>query len=243
MSGRFLGALRASVFYASGLVTAALVCTLLVLAWPLAHRVRYRIGRLWTDWNLWVLRRVCGIQWRVRGTEQIPPGPGVVMAKHQSAWETMALQHVFPRQVWVLKRELLWIPLFGWGLAMLDPVAVDRRGGYRALKEMIRQGRERLADGAWVVVFPEGTRVAPGEHRPYQPGGAMLATQAQVPVVPVAHNAGLYWPRNGFLKRPGIIELEIGPPIDPRGMQPAEVNAAAQAWIETTTARLVGAAQ
>ncbi len=144
----------------------------------------------------------------------------------------MAFQAFFPPQVYVLKRELLWIPFFGWGLAMTSPIAIDREKGTSALRQLARKGKERLAQGFWVVIFPEGTRTAPGERRKYQLGGAWLAAASGAPVVPVAHNAGLVWPRNAFLKRPGTITVRIGPPIEPEGLEPNAINALAARWIE-----------
>jgi 1-acyl-sn-glycerol-3-phosphate acyltransferase len=144
----------------------------------------------------------------------------------------MAFQLFFPPQVHVLKRELLWIPFFGWGLALMSPIAIDRSRGVKALRAIARRGRERLEQGFWVVVFPEGTRVRPGERRPYQLGGAWLAAAAGAPVVPVAHNAGLVWPRNAFLKRSGTVIVRIGPVIDATGRDPKALNDMAEAWIE-----------
>ena len=134
----------------------------------------------------------------------------MIIANHQSAWETLAFQVIFPPQVWVVKRELLWIPFFGWGLAMLSPIAIDRGAGMRALRQTLEQGRDRLGGGYSIVIFPEGTRVAPGDRRPFHPGGAWLAIQAGVPVLPVAHDSGRLWQRNAFIKRPGLITVSIG---------------------------------
>jgi 1-acyl-sn-glycerol-3-phosphate acyltransferase len=156
----------------------------------------------------------------------------VILAKHQSAWETMAFQLLFPPQVLVLKRELLWIPFFGWGLALMSPIAIDRSRGAAALRSIARRGRERLEQGFWVVVFPEGTRVRPGERREYHLGGAWLAVASGAPIVPVAHNAGLLWPRNAFVKRPGVVTVRIGPPIDTRNRDAQTVNSLAESWIE-----------
>src|SRR5207248_7872901 len=185
---------------------------LLALAtFPLPRMLRYQIISGWSRLVVWLAKTVLGIRWRVEGREHLPARPAVILSKHQSAWETMAFQLIFPPQVHVLKRELLWIPFFGWGLALMSPIAIDRARGARALRTIARRGRERLAQGFWVVVFPEGTRVRPGERRAYQLGGAWLAAAAGAPVVPVAHNAGLFWPRNAFLKRPGTITVRIGP--------------------------------
>jgi 1-acyl-sn-glycerol-3-phosphate acyltransferase len=177
-------------------------------------------------------RSILGIGWRVEGSENLPSRPAVILSKHQSAWETMAFQLIFPPQVLVLKRELLWIPFFGWGLALMSPIPIDRRRGMAALRAIARRGRERLAQGFWVVVFPEGTRVAPGKTRDYQPGGAWLAAAAGAPVVPVAHNAGLLWPRYAFLKRAGTVTVRIGPPIDTANRDPKTINELAKTWIE-----------
>ena len=158
--------------------------------------------------------------------------PAVILSQHQSAWETLAFQEIFPPQVLVLKRELLWIPFFGWGLALMSPIAINRANGRAALRDIARRGKERLAQGFWVVVFPEGTRVRPGQRREYQQGGAWLAAQCGVPVVPVAHNAGRLWPRNGFLKRPGTVTVRIGPPIEAANRDPKTINELARTWIE-----------
>jgi 1-acyl-sn-glycerol-3-phosphate acyltransferase len=179
-----------------------------------------------------------GIRCRVLGRENIPPGPCVILCKHQSAWETMALQEIFPPQVWLIKRELLWIPFFGWGLAMLSPIAIDRGSGIRALRQLVTQGTDRLRRGFWVVVFPEGTRTAPGQRGRYQTGGALLATKAGVPVVPVALNAGEVWPRNAFVKHPGTVTVSIGPAIDTRDGAAGDITARAEEWIETEMQRI-----
>jgi 1-acyl-sn-glycerol-3-phosphate acyltransferase len=158
---------------------------------------------------------------------------------HQSMFETLALQKLFYPQTWVLKRELLWVPLFGWGLAMLAPIAIDRKAGRKAVRQVIDQGKARLDAGLWVVIFPEGTRVAPGAKGRYGMGGALLAEHSGYPVVPVAHNAGWYWPRRGFLKYPGTIRMVVGTPITSAGKTAAEINAEAEAWIEATVASIV----
>jgi 1-acyl-sn-glycerol-3-phosphate acyltransferase len=193
---------------------------------------RYRFISGWSWIILFLARHLLRIDWRIEGREHLPSRPAVILAKHQSAWETIAFQQIFPPQVHVLKRELLWIPFFGWGLALMSPIAIDRSRGVAALREIARRGRERLAQGFWVIVFPEGTRVAPGERRPYRLGGAWLAAASGAPVVPVAHNAGLVWPRNAFIKRPGTVTVRIGPPIETENRDPKLINTLAEKWIE-----------
>jgi 1-acyl-sn-glycerol-3-phosphate acyltransferase len=210
-----------------------------LLSAPLPRMMRYRIISGWSRLIVLLARVILGIAWRVEGRENLPSRPAVILAKHQSAWETLAFQHIFPPQVHVLKRELLWIPFFGWGLALMSPIAIDRRRGVAALRSIARRGQQRLEQGFWVVVFPEGTRVAPGESRDYQPGGAWLAAASGAPVVPVAHNAGLFWPRNAFLKRPGTVTIRIGPSIDSRERDPLTINAMAKEWIEEQQKALV----
>jgi len=198
----------------------------------LPRMLRYRIISGWSRLVIRLSRSILGIDWRIEGFEHLPARPAVILAKHQSAWETMAFQMIFPPQVHVLKRELLWIPFFGWGLALMSPIAINRGRGVAALRSIARRGRERLDQGFWVVVFPEGTRVAPGERRDYQIGGAWLAVESGAPVVPVAHNAGLFWPRNAFLKRSGTVTVRIGPAIDAANRDPKTITRIAETWIE-----------
>ena len=229
-----------SVLFAIALIIVTPPYALIALASaPLPRMMRYRIISGWSRLIVWLARVILGIEWRVEGRENLPSRPAVILAKHQSAWETLAFQHIFPPQVHVLKRELLWIPFFGWGLALMSPIAIDRRRGVAALRSIARRGQKRLEQGFWVVVFPEGTRVAPGESRDYQPGGAWLAAASGAPVVPVAHNAGLFWPRNAFLKRPGTVTIRIGPSIDSRERDPLTINAMAKEWIEEQQKALV----
>ena len=203
-----------------------------LLTAPLPRMTRYRLISGWSRLVIRLARWILGIEWRVEGRENLPSRPAVILSKHQSAWETMAFQLIFPPQVLVLKRELLWIPFFGWGLALMSPIAINRSRGMRALRTIARRGRERLAQGFWVVVFPEGTRVPPGAQREYHPGGAWLASASGALVVPVAHNAGLLWPRNAFLKRAGTVTVRIGPPIDAANRDPKTINDLARTWIE-----------
>ncbi len=205
---------------------------------PLPRLPRYHIITLWGRAAIFLARWVLGIRHRVVGLEHLPQTPAVVLAKHQSAWETIAFQQIFPPLSFVLKKNLLHIPFFGWGLALFSPIAIDRNAGREALKQIEAQGRERLQQGFWVLVFPEGTRVAPGEVGNYQVGGAWIAVKAGVPVVPVAHNAGRCWPKNAFIKHPGEITVVIGPAIPTAGRKATEVLAETQAWIETAMASL-----
>jgi len=223
---------RSSLFALALLLVTPPYAVLALATLPLSRMARYHVISGWSRLVVELARRILGITWRVEGHERLPARPSVILAKHQSAWETLAFQVIFPPQVHVLKRELLWIPFFGWGLALMSPIAIDRQRGTAALRTMARKGRERLAQGFWIVVFPEGTRVVPGERRTYQPGGAWLASACNAPVVPVAHNAGLFWPRNAFLKRPGTVIVRIGPIIDPDGRDPQTINALAEEWIE-----------
>ncbi len=209
-----------------------------VMTFLFPFNTRYRFITLWTRFNLWTLKVICNLRYEVSGKEHIPNSAAIVMCKHQSAWETLALQMILPPQVWLLKRELLWLPFFGWGLAMLEPIAIDRRAGRKAIAQLLEQGAERLQAGRWIVIFPEGTRVPPGEHRPFRSGAAKLAAHTAYPVVPVAHNAGYFWPRNSFIKYPGVIRISIGPVIDSTGLTATEINQRAEKWIEKTTAEV-----
>lgn len=207
---------------------------------PLPPLARYRVISQWARLMVWGARHICGIRYRVLGAENIPEAPCIILAKHESAWETLAFQVLLPPQVWVIKRELLWIPFFGWGLAMLSPIAIDRSHGARALRQTLKQGRSRLAQGFSIVIFPEGTRTAPGKRRPYQAGGAWLATKTGAAVLPVAHNAGSYWPRKAFVKRPGVITVSIGPALDSRDADAPELMRKVEDWIEGEMQRIRG---
>ena len=206
---------------------------------PFPRRVTYAATLLWVDSVLWLLRVLCGLDFRVEGREHLPAQPSVVLLKHSSAFETLAQLKIFPAQTWVLKRELMWVPVLGWVLWLLQPIAIDRRGGGVAVQQVLEQGRARLAEGLWVMIFPEGTRMPIGQTRRYGMSGALLAAAEGLPVIPVAHNAGYFWPRRGWLKRPGTIRVVIGPPIETRGVEPRLVNERAQQWIEGTLAKLV----
>lgn len=230
--------IRSLIFLLLQLIITPLYALLAILTFPFPPVTRYRIISGWALSMIWLLRVLCGIRLEVLGAQNIPKEPCIVLCKHQSAWETMALQKVFPPQVWVLKRELLWLPFFGWGLAMTSPVAIKRSNGREAVKQLLRQGKDRLAQGFCVVIFPEGTRMPYGERGKYKIGGALLAASSGAAVVPVAHNAGKLWGRNAFLKHPGVITMSIGPAIDPQGLATDEINRRAEEWIENEVLRL-----
>ena len=211
-----------------------------LLTFPLAPLTRYRIITTWSRLILLATRHICGIRYRVIGADHIPREPCVVLSKHQSAWETIAFQVIFPPQAYVIKRELLWIPFFGWGLAMISPIAINRSAGTRAARQMLELGKNRLAQGFWVIVYPEGTRVAPGTRGTYQSGGAAIARHAGARVLPVAHNAGKCWRRNAFLKYPGLITVSIGEPIDAGALKAEALTRRIEEWIETEMTRLDG---
>ncbi len=224
--------LRSSLFALALIVFTPVFAVLALCTWALPRLVRYRVITGWSHCVIWLARWICGIRWQVEGREHLPARPAVILSKHQSAWETIAFQLIFPPQAYLLKRELLWIPFFGWALALMSPIAIDRAKGRAALRQLAARGAERLAQGFWIVIFPEGTRTAPGRRRKYQLGGAWLAARTGAPVVPVAHNAGLLWPRNGFLKRPGLVTVRIGPAIDSTDREPEAINRLAETWIE-----------
>lgn len=209
-----------------------------LLAAPLPRGCMYRMVVYWVDAVLFALRHLCRLDYVVDGAERLPQMNAVVLMKHSSAWETLAQFKLFPRQTWVLKRELQWIPIFGWVVRVLRPIAIDRRAGRSAVQQVLRQGAERLADGLWIVIFPEGTRVPAGQTRRYGLSGALLASVNGRPVVPVAHNAGAFWPRRGWLKRPGTIRVVIGAPIPTAGREPRDINHEVQQWIETELSKM-----
>jgi len=230
--------IRSFVLLLCQLLLTPLFALIAILSFPFHPVTRYRIISGWALIMMWLLRVVCGIRMEVRGVENIPREPRILMCKHQSAWETIALQKVFPPQVWVLKRELLWLPFFGWGLAMTSPIAIKRSDGKGAMKQLLKQGKERMQMGFCVVIFPEGTRIPYGKKGKYKVGGALLSHSTGVPVVPIAHNAGKLWGRNSFLKRPGVITMSIGPEIDPVGLKAEEISQRVEAWIEAEVARI-----
>jgi 1-acyl-sn-glycerol-3-phosphate acyltransferase len=210
-------------FYAIFFVTACVF---------LPFRLRFALARFWGVVLLKALKWTCRLDYRVEGFENLPAGSHVALWKHSSSWETIAMAVILPRQVWVLKRELTWIPFVGWGILQMHAIAIDRKSGASAVSQVVEQGSARLAEGSWVIIFPEGTRMPRGQTRKYGGSGALLAKEAGRMIVPVAHNSGDYWPRRGLMKKPGTIRVAIGAPISAAGREVREINDDAQSWIE-----------
>jgi 1-acyl-sn-glycerol-3-phosphate acyltransferase len=204
----------------------------------LPFRKRFVLARVWGLVLLWALKVTCRLDYRIEGRENMPPGNHIALWKHSSSWETIAMAVVFPRQVWVLKRELLWIPVVGWGIRQLHAIAIDRKSGHSAVGQVVEQGKQRLDEGDWIMVFPEGTRMPHGQTRKYGVSATLLAVERNKLIVPVAHNAGSYWPRRGWMKKPGTVRVVIGPPIAAAGRDVRELNKEVQDWIERTVANL-----
>jgi 1-acyl-sn-glycerol-3-phosphate acyltransferase len=234
--------IRSLVFTAYMMLSALLFGGFMTLCFWAPYRVQFAIARSWARIVFWVLEKVCGLKFSVEGRERIPAGNHIVMSNHTSAWETIAQFLIFPPQVWVLKRELLWIPLIGWGLKLLRPISINRGAGHRAVNQVLEQGKARLADGLWIVIFPEGTRVVAGETRKFGVSGALLATETGKFVVPLSHNAGSFWVRRGILKKPGTVRVVIGDPIHSEGKDPRELNDEVRQAIEAGLAHIAATA-
>jgi 1-acyl-sn-glycerol-3-phosphate acyltransferase len=215
------------------------VAVLLTALLPLSVEQRYVIPRNWGLFLTWLAKVICGIDYVIEGRENLPSVPFVSLWKHSSVWETLAQMFVVPPASWLLKREVLWIPVVGWAVKTYKPIAIDRGAGHSAVNQVVRQGRERLAAGMGVIVYPEGTRMPPGQTRKYGVSGALLAVETGAPVVPIAHNSGYLWKRRSLLKHPGTIYVVIGKPIDPGGLDAREVNQRAQQWIASTIAEII----
>lgn len=233
---------RSLLFTALLFLSVAVWSIVVVIGRSWGYVVAYDLTVSWARWILAVCEKIVGLRYVVEGMENLPSENSVVLLKHSSAYETIAQWVLFPRQTWVLKREVLWTPFLGWAVAGVRPIAINRQAGRRAVEQVVTQGRQRLGEGLWVMIFPEGTRMPPGETRKYGVSGALLAIEAGKLLVPVAHNAGDYWPRRGWLKRPGTVTFRIGKPVDPAGRDPREINAAIQQWIEAEVAAIRSAA-
>lgn len=221
-----------------GIVTLGYFFTML-FARLLPRKIRWNIVSFWGKIFQWGVTHIAGLKTQIIGEHnRLRDSAYVVLAKHQSIWETIAFHGLFCPLTYVLKEQLLYIPFFGWGLWLSDMIAIDRNGGMESIKKILRLGKERLDMGLNVIVFPEGTRVSPGERLPYHKGGALLACKAGVPVVPVAHNAGLFWPKNKLIQKSGTVSVSIGPPISTQDKTAAQVTKEAENWIEAEMIRL-----
>ena len=229
---------RSLLFTTYMMASACLFGAVMALGFWLPYRAQFAIAHTWARILFWVLERLCGLKFTVEGRERIPAGNHIVMSNHTSAWETVAPFVIFPPQVWVLKRELLWIPLIGWGLKLLRPISINRGAGHRAVNQVVEQGKERLAAGLWIIIFPEGTRVVAGEMRRYGVSGALLATATGKFVVPLSHNASDFWVRRGIVKKAGTIRVIIGEPISSTGKDARELNDEVRRSIEAGLARI-----
>lgn len=213
-------------------VSLLIICPLVLLCIVLPFPLRYRVSGLWPEFVLWLSKVCCGLNYEIEGFEQIEKtGAAIILSKHQSAWETIAYRKILPMHSVLLKKSLLWLPFWGWAMATLKPIAIDRKNQRASLRKLLEQGSANLKRGLWIVVFPEGTRTAPEETRKFSAGGSMLAEQTGYPVIPIAHNAGIYWPRYSFLKYPGTIKVKIGPVIESKGRKAKEINSEAETWI------------
>lgn len=233
--------LRVILFYLLLSSSSLIWCVLTVWLAPfLSFSARYRlIVRTWCRVAVWLARVVAGVNYQVLGAHNVPQRPCVILAKHQSTWETFFLSAYFEPLSQVVKRELLFVPFFGWALAAMRPIAIDRDNPKQALKQLAKQGAERLQQNAWVLVFPEGTRIPVGQTGKFSRGGSALAVNAGLPVLPVAHNAGECWPKEGWAKFRGTISVSIGEPMYAEGDGPraiAELNQRAEAWINQEVA-------
>ena len=223
---------RSTLFFICQCLSAVVVSLLALPSLLLPSLPRAKVIGLWARFNLWALSWVCGVSYRVKGRENIPNEPAVIISNHQSTFETLCFQMIFPPLSFILKKQLLWIPFFGWGLAANRPISINRADKRSALNLLIKNSKQRLNEGRWLVVYPEGTRMPPGKMGQFQVGGAMMATRSGAQVVPVAHNAGLCWPKDDFMKYPGIIDVIIGTPIETSGKKPRDVNVEAEEVIK-----------
>lgn len=230
----FIYFLRSLLFTLALIVVTPVWACVCFLAMPLPYRQRYYVTSRWNVFTIWLAKVICGIRYRFKGYENLPDAPVILLCKHQSAWETIFLLCNMPRPLsFVLKKELLYIPFFGWALAMLRVIPIDRKQGLRALRQVTALGKKRLAEGQWIIMFPEGTRMAVGKKGKYHGSGAKLAIDAQAMVVPIAVNSGECWPRNSFIKKPGLITVSVGKPISSEGLSQNAIMEQVETWIES----------
>lgn len=231
--------IRSTIYFIVVLFITTLLLPAMLIAWLFPFSTRYAIAKLWSQLAIWNLKYICGLTHEVIGQENLPTDcNAIVLSKHQSAWETVAFQLIFPPHTYLLKKELLNLPIWGWGLRALEPIAIDRSEKKAALKSLLAQGNEWVKKGLWLIVFPEGTRIAPGNNGKYNAGGCLLAQKTGTPIISVAHNAGEYWPPRSFLKYPGKITLVIGPIIETKDRKANDLIVEAETWIENTMQKI-----
>lgn len=234
----FLRSLIFFIFSALSIFLFGFVC-LFSLVLPLTWR--HLLLRNFAKFYIFMLGVICQIYYEVEGMENLPGKRfGVILSKHQSAWETFFLPTIFHDPAVIAKRELLFVPFYGWGIAAADPILINRKDKTTAMQQIISKGKQCLEQGRWIMVFPEGTRVPVGEVGKYHLGGARLAVATEAPVIPVAHNAGYFWPKRGFIKHPGTVRVVVGPVIETKGRTPDEVMDLAKNWIEAAVLRIGG---
>jgi 1-acyl-sn-glycerol-3-phosphate acyltransferase len=232
-------ALRSALFLLFQAITVVPYGILCLLMAPLPLHVRYRVTTGWPRLVLWAARVICGIRWQVKGWEHLPNGPAVLLSKHQSTWETFFYISYMPRELcFVFKRELLWVPFFGWGIGLLKMIHIDRSQGRDAFESVVQQGQRKLDEGRWIIMFPEGTRIPRGRRGKYKSGGSRLAIRTAAPVIPMAVNSAACWPKRPWIKRPGLITVSIGPPIASDGLSPEQLSTAVEHWIEAEMRRI-----
>jgi 1-acyl-sn-glycerol-3-phosphate acyltransferase len=224
--------LRSIIFLAGGLLITAVFGVFVPLGGIFGLRPAAWVASTYTQVMLAWVEWTCGISYEVRGWENVPKDPAIIMSKHQSAWETLFMEAKFPPQCWIVKKELLWLPFVGWSLMAIRAIAIDRSSGQSAREQIVEKGARRIKEGMWVSIFPEGTRIPPGKAGRYGIGGALLATRTGTPILPIAHNAGEFWGRYSFRKHAGVVKVVIGPLIATQGRDAISVNREVQQWIE-----------
>ena len=230
--------IRSIVFWILSILWLSCVVSMELLTFAFPVQVRSYFGSMWAKGTITLARIICGLKYDIEGIENVPKGAAIVMSNHQSTWETLVYQKILPPQLWVVKKELLKVPIFGWGLALCEPIAVDRKAGRKAMDQLVEQGKQKLDQGRWIVIFPEGTRIAPGVKAKYKIGGSMLASKVDYPILPIATNAGEYWPKHSLIKWPGTIKVVIGEPIYANGRGASEISKEVEAWVRGKLAEI-----
>ncbi len=230
--------IRSSIFLLGMTISTCLWVIPCVLARLFPYRICFAIVSAWCTFNVHWARITCGIRYEITGLNNIPDKACVIMSNHQSTWETLAYPSIFPTLTWVIKKELLYVPLFGWGIASTQPIALDRKQGKKSFLQLVKDGKEKLSLGRFIIIFPEGTRIPYEEVRSLKVGGFVLAKKANADILPVVHDAGRLWPRNGFLKSPGTIQLHIGKPISTQDKTSEQLRQHYAQWLSQTRAEI-----